>query len=237
MDMQTKERRQGFKSYLKKIYEPSLHDAEMVFKLHVKVNTYCRNNGYEVTNLFDLDCTDEVVKLRQHILNQPQKIAFRKPRGLNDRLIVIDKYIDFLYELEQENSKKGTVTSDQQSPSIEESMEALEKNTEGFLQEINYFRRKRNRKLRDECARKYDYRCCVCEMSFKEVYGERGAEFIEVHHTKPMASYDDEHPIELEDLRTVCSNCHSMIHFGGSLLSVEELTGLYEENGLKSVKK
>lgn len=220
------ERKKKFKIFLEKLYEPSLLDAEKVFKLHVKVNTYCRNNGYEVTNMFDLDSIDEVKKLRQCILNQPQKIAFRRPRGLNDRLIVIDKYIDFLHELEQED----LIIENIQSHLIEDALETLEKATEGFLQETKYFRRKRNRKLRDECARKYDYRCCVCNMSFKEVYGERGAEFIEVHHTKPMSSYDDEHPVELDDLCALCSNCHSMIHFGGTLLSVEELKKMYDDN-------
>lgn len=84
---------------------------------------------------------------------------------------------------------------------------------EGRLKETTFFRRKRNKSLREECIRRYGgYVCYVCGFNFEEVYGERGKEFIEVHHLNPMANYEDEHSITADELRPLCSNCHSMIH-------------------------
>lgn len=68
-------------------------------------------------------------------------------------------------------------------------------------------------------------KCMVCAFDFEEFYGERGRQFIEVHHNKPLG---ERQKAELTDYRTdldvVCSNCHRMIHRNRSqLLTVEEL--------------
>ena len=48
---------------------------------------------------------------------------------------------------------------------------------------------------------------------FEKVYGPLGKNFIEVHHTKPLSSVDEEVVVDSEkDLVVLCSNCHSMIH-------------------------
>ena len=52
-------------------------------------------------------------------------------------------------------------------------------------------------------------------MNFAELYGEElGANFIEVHHLKPISTYEEDGIPEnfLENLVPLCSNCHSMIH-------------------------
>ena len=36
--------------------------------------------------------------------------------------------------------------------------------------------------------------------------------FLEVHHTKPLASYDDEHTIPQSEMCALCPYCHSMVH-------------------------
>ena len=73
----------------------------------------------------------------------------------------------------------------------------------------------RNPALRQQCIDKYGYQCQCCGMDFAEMYGEElGANFIEVHHLKPISTFETDGVPEnfLENLVPLCSNCHSMIH-------------------------
>lgn len=55
--------------------------------------------------------------------------------------------------------------------------------------------------------------CSVCGFNFESVYGERGRDFIEVHHLKPLSTLNEPMRVNPEtDLIPVCSNCHRMIH-------------------------
>lgn len=36
-----------------------------------------------------------------------------------------------------------------------------------------------------------DLHCSVCGFDFEQVYGEIGRDFIEAHHTKPVASFEE----------------------------------------------
>lgn len=80
----------------------------------------------------------------------------------------------------------------------------------------------RSKKLRDFAIQYFtkDDRisCNCCSFNFGDFYGEEiGKGFIEIHHTKPIFTYEDE-DIEntlkqaVENLTPVCSNCHRMIH-------------------------
>jgi len=55
---------------------------------------------------------------------------------------------------------------------------------------INYY--ERNPRLRKAAKRIHGLRCKVCDFDFKEFYGERGVEYIEVHHLRPVSSRDEE---------------------------------------------
>lgn len=70
----------------------------------------------------------------------------------------------------------------------------------------------RNPKLRSECIKKYGVTCQACYKNFEQIYGERGKDFIEVHHIKPLHTVKECHEVTAYDLRPLCSNCHSMIH-------------------------
>ena len=73
----------------------------------------------------------------------------------------------------------------------------------------------RNPQLRQQCLDKYGYQCQCCGMNFAEMYGaELGGNFIEVHHLKPISTYETDGVPEdfMENLVPLCSNCHSMIH-------------------------
>ena len=105
---------------------------------------------------------------------------------------------------------------------------------EGKLIEAKVLRRLRNRAARQKCLEDSGYTCYVCGFNFEKAYGEIGKEFLEVHHTKPLASYDNEHPIPQSELCALCSNCHSIIHRKKDIIDVNELKKLYEANKINT---
>lgn len=73
--------------------------------------------------------------------------------------------------------------------------------------------------------------CEVCGFNFEEFFGERGKNFIEVHHNKPLYIQNKEEPIDPEkDLTCLCSNCHRMIHRDkGNVLTVQQLKNMIKK--------
>jgi len=73
-----------------------------------------------------------------------------------------------------------------------------------------YERNARNRLL---AIQEHGLSCKACEFNFETVYGERGKDFIEVHHVKPLNTLTKAMKINPKtDLIPLCSNCHRMIH-------------------------
>ncbi|MGU3389156.1 HNH endonuclease [Sphingomonas sp. M1A8_2b] len=68
--------------------------------------------------------------------------------------------------------------------------------------------------------------CEACDFDFEEAYGERGADYIEVHHKKPIHTVKAGTVPKLSDLALLCSNCHRMAHRWGKLMSVEDIASL-----------
>lgn len=67
--------------------------------------------------------------------------------------------------------------------------------------------------------------CCeACGFDFKDVYGEFGDGFCEVHHIQPLSKADGVVRTELKDLAIVCSNCHRVIHRSDPMLSILNLS-------------
>lgn len=56
--------------------------------------------------------------------------------------------------------------------------------------------------------------CEVCSMSFEEIYGLRGKQFIEAHHRVPLGRLNSKVQTLIVDLAPVCANCHRMLHRG-----------------------
>lgn len=84
--------------------------------------------------------------------------------------------------------------------------------------------RERSSALAEERKIRDGYRCLVCQMSFKEVYGEIGECFAEAHHVVPLSRLETIVKSSLKDLITVCSNCHRMLHrMKGEAGDVEQL--------------
>jgi len=82
----------------------------------------------------------------------------------------------------------------------------------------------RNAAARRACIRRHGTRCAVCAISFAEVYGPIGRDFIHVHHKKPLAALDRKYRIDpARDLAPVCPNCHAMLHTSDPPLGIDEL--------------
>lgn len=65
--------------------------------------------------------------------------------------------------------------------------------------------------------------CEVCQFDFEERYGSLGADFIEVHHLKPVHTMKPGDKTSLSDLALLCSNCHRMTHRRAMHLTVPQL--------------
>jgi len=59
-------------------------------------------------------------------------------------------------------------------------------------------------------------KCAVCGFSFEDTYGELGDGYIEIHHRKPIFTYEEDEELSLSEalqgVAPVCSNCHRMLH-------------------------
>jgi 5-methylcytosine-specific restriction enzyme A len=70
--------------------------------------------------------------------------------------------------------------------------------------------------------------CEACKFDFTKVYGERGKDFIEGHHTKLVKEMKEGDKTKAEDIAMLCSNCHRMIH-RKPLVSVKVLATLIDQ--------
>lgn len=82
------------------------------------------------------------------------------------------------------------------------------------------------RKAKDRFFKKHGRLFCeACSFDFYKTYGERGARYIEGHHTKFISEMAQGEKTKVEDIVLLCSNCHRMIHTK-PMLSVDELNEL-----------
>ena len=78
--------------------------------------------------------------------------------------------------------------------------------------------------------------CAICGFDFYETYGERGKDYIEIHHEKPLSESDGEERTAflhkaVQNVKPVCSNCHSIIHRKrDDTLSIAEVKKLIEKS-------
>lgn len=78
---------------------------------------------------------------------------------------------------------------------------------------VSHLQRERSRLLAVECKQRDDYRCQACGFRFEQKYGRKlGHAFAEAHHVVPLSRLREGVRTRLEDLVTVCSNCHRMLH-------------------------
>lgn len=107
---------------------------------------------------------------------------------------------------------------------------------EGLISYRNAKTRERSRQLTNIAMKHFRKNgvipCIVCTFDFLNFYGERGRDYIEIHHTHPIHEHEingEQHAVEtvLQTLAPLCSNCHRMVHRKrDQILSVQELKAL-----------
>lgn len=102
--------------------------------------------------------------------------------------------------------------------------------TEGERKHVEFERSHRNPILRRRCIERWGYCCQVCGIDMEQIYGELGKDFIEVHHLKPISTYDESRPDDyVDNLVPLCPNCHAMIHHGtDGPLTLKQLREAYK---------
>lgn len=101
---------------------------------------------------------------------------------------------------------------------------------EGAIKTVTVNAYERRRDARIECLKKFGYLCQICGFDFEKIYGERGKEFIHVHHIVPLSEIKSEYQLKpLEDLIPVCPNCHAMLHRKGNTISPKELKSILDK--------
>jgi len=104
---------------------------------------------------------------------------------------------------------------------------------EGAVREYFGKRYERDPANRKKAIKIHGLECRVCNFNFEEMYGERGADFIEIHHRKPIYTFEGQaQTIDPHlDLVPLCSNCHRMIHRrSDNVLTVEQLQEIMKNN-------
>ncbi len=83
---------------------------------------------------------------------------------------------------------------------------------------------------RQAAIRIHGLSCQVCGFNFRDHYGDLGANYIEVHHIKPLSSLQEETAVDpATDLVCLCANCHRMMHRSRDhVMTVEELKRKYQ---------
>lgn len=76
----------------------------------------------------------------------------------------------------------------------------------------SHLRRERSRFLAMTRKIMDNYECQVCGLRFEDRYGNLGIEFAEAHHSVPLSQLRENVKTRIEDLVTVCANCHRMLH-------------------------
>ena len=95
---------------------------------------------------------------------------------------------------------------------------------EGSVEQILVNRYERDPHAREDCIRHYGTSCVVCGFDFAAAYGTVMADFIHVHHLKPLSNVGADYRVDpVEDLRPVCPNCHAVLHRREPPYSLDEV--------------
>lgn len=102
--------------------------------------------------------------------------------------------------------------------------------TEGSQRTMIVNAYERDPRKRSDCIKKYGLTCRVCGFNFGEKYGDRGSGFIEVHHIIPLHKMGECCSVSVDDLRPICSNCHSMLHRIRDDMTIDDLKKIYKKS-------
>ena len=82
----------------------------------------------------------------------------------------------------------------------------------------------RNKVMAQKCKERDSHICRICGLRYDRLYGPLGKGFAECHHIRALHTLKENEPTNLDDLITVCANCHRMLHrMDGTSDDVEQL--------------
>lgn len=215
-------------------YAPNIPDktSKEVSELSLVLNNLAKRSG--VTKATNYRNTNGVyMKLMNFRRFDPGYTGVGLEHGSKDEEIVWNLYSANRQELEKIAGEIKSLA--RTAENILESLPALteedEEANEGAVLSRLHLYRERNRELVKKKKRTFLEKhssliCEVCGFDFYKVYGERGRDFIECHHTKPVSELAVNAVTRLSDLILLCSNCHRMVHRKRPWLSESDIKEL-----------
>jgi hypothetical protein len=101
-----------------------------------------------------------------------------------------------------------------------------------------HLHRERSGWLATQRKEKDNYTCTVCGLYFPDHYGPLGNAFAEAHHLVPLSKVQKCVMTKIEDLATVCANCHRMLHrMEGKHSDVAELRKVVHKKRVQRASK
>lgn len=106
---------------------------------------------------------------------------------------------------------------------IPEELPLSEQVSEGTRVQVVVNRYERSTTARKICLEHYGYSCEVCGLTMKNMYGDRAAGLIHVHHLVPVSEIGSQYMLDpIADLRPVCPNCHAFLHTSTPPITISE---------------
>lgn len=212
--LRTEESQKG--NMLNTLINAAENNLPALIKLHIRPDFDCiYNDIYSIEELLTMSAK---IKSDEDILAGPYGYISSK---------AIEAYIRFYahkHNIDLDAISNPDVSSTLQPDEEEEEKQRLE----GRMTEAKVLRRQRNRQARQQCLEASGYKCYICGFDFEKTYGEIGKGFLEVHHKRPISTYDEEHEIPQSELVPLCSNCHSMVHRRKEAMDVDELKNIVQ---------
>lgn len=153
-------------------------------------------------------------------------------RGNKDEAVVWARFAEKRDELKTVAASITSFVSSDLDRIVEIQDEEIEAE-EGRLLTRVHLVRERNRAIverkKEQTLSKHGRLSCeACGFDFEEAYGERGAGFIECHHTRALRELTPGSKTKLSDLALVTSNCHRMIHRSQPWLTIQAVKAIVE---------
>lgn len=210
----------AFEQYLKETLSPTEDPKKYSRNLDNKIKKfYLEKLSRKLESLYTITEINEVRGIKNDIVANPNFVYSRKKAG-DDRIKGLDNYISFL-EKGPQTPKVETKNRIRRSTEDEEGKHITKETT--IIQ--------RNQSARKKCIEHYGCKCAACEIVMKDIYGEIGENYIEVHHLNPIHLFDDQYVVDYkEDLIPLCPNCHAMIHKLKDSGDITTLRNLIKEN-------
>jgi 5-methylcytosine-specific restriction protein A len=212
--------------------EYNSYDTELRSKIVYEYLFKARTHRWLDENIIDLNPIEsrgyQAMGILHHIGLKDKHKGIFKNISISEAINLLNKQqkgftlvIEHLRYIEKDKALDNIVTNDIESELSEEEHFY----TDGTVKEYFGKRYERKPENRKKAIALHGLHCFVCDFNFEKTYGERGKDFIEVHHVNPLSTIKEKVVINpVTDLVPVCSNCHRMIHRKkDEVLSIEEL--------------